>query len=408
MGSATPAPATAPPPSASAVREQLARWSGTDPADWFLVDRDRHAALAVLRAVCGHAGPGEVVVQPFAPLTTVTPVLGAGHRPRYADIDRDTLSLDPATVPMVSSSSTRAVVVRHTFGPVAPVARLRAFLPPGALLVEDSAHCPGHLARTADGRVAADVSLHGFEAGGALPLASGAAVWISPALREGPWHDVLAGALADLPQAGRRDAVARRAGGPLRRVAGRLGPPGARVLSAAAERGLVELDVTDAERSGRSVGEPHLPSEDVLRRMRRTLPVLGTTGEHRRAVAAVYRLGLSGEPGVAVPRLLEDPATTLVRFPLLVPSTEVAEAVLAALRGEGLDAGAWYRPTLWPGPRRRSDLHYDPSGSPVAEEVSARVLTLPTSPLVSIEAAHRTVEVLRPVVREGRHQGQVR
>ena len=33
--------------------------------------------------------------------------------------------------------------------------------------------------------------------------------------------------------------------------------------------------------------------------------MLGATGEHRRSVAAVYRLGLTGEPGVAVPRLLE-------------------------------------------------------------------------------------------------------
>ncbi|HSP59908.1 MAG TPA: DegT/DnrJ/EryC1/StrS family aminotransferase [Ornithinimicrobium sp.] len=406
MGSATPPPTAT--PLASAVREQLAGRSGTDPADWFLVDRDRQAGLVVLRAVAAHAGAGEVVVQPFAPLTTVVPVLGAGHRPRYADVDRDTLSLDPATVPMVTSSRTRAVLARHTFGPVAPVARLRAFLPQGALLVEDSAHCPGHLARTPDGQAAADVSIHGFDAGGALPLASGAAVWVSPALQEGPWHEVLTRALTALPVPGRREAAVRRAGAPLRRVAGRAGPVGSRLLSAAAERGLVDLDVSDAERSGRTVGEPHVPSEAVLRRMARTLPLLGTTGEHRRAVAAVYRLGLTGEPGVSMPRLLEDPGLPLVRFPLLVPSTEVAERVLSALRADGLDAGAWYRPTLWPGPRRRADLHYDPAGSPVAEEVSARVVTLPTSPMVTPEAAHRTVEVVRSVVRGAVARGQVR
>ena len=402
------APPTPAPPGAAAVREQLARRSGTDPDDWFLVDRDRHAALVVLRAVTGHAGAGDVVVQPFAPLTTVTPVLGAGHRPRYADVDRDTLSLDPATVPMVASSRTRAVLARHTFGPVAPVARLRGFLPAGALLVEDSAHCPGHLARTADGRVAADVSLHGFEAGGALQLAAGAAVWISPDLRAGPWHEVLTRALRPLPEPGRRDAVVERVGGPLRRAAGRFGPPGSLVLSAAARRGLVELEVTDAERSGHSVGEPHVPTEAVVRRMARALPMLGATGEHRRSVAAVYRLGLTGEPGVAVPRLLEDPRLVLVRFPLLLPSTGVAEAVLAALRADGLDAGAWYRPTLWPGPRRRADLHYDPAGSPVAEDVSARVVTLPTSPVVTSEAAYRTVEVVRSVVRGAAGAGTLR
>ena len=170
-------------------------------------------------------------------------------------------------------------------------------------------------------------------------------------------------------------------------------------MSAAARRGLVELEVSDAERAGRTVGEPHVPTEAVVRRMARTLPMLGTTGEHRRSVAAVYRLGLTGEPGVAVPRLLEDPRLVLVRFPLLLPSTEVAVSVLTALRGEGIDAGAWYRPTLWPGPRRRVDLGYEPAASPVAEEVSARVVTLPTSPLVTTEAAHRTVEVVRSVVR---------
>ena len=380
---------------AETVRGALAEASGTDPADWFLVSKARHALLVVFRAVAGHGGPGEVVTQPFTCATAVAPIVTAGLRPRYADLDVDTMALDPATVHRVLSPTTRAVVAQHTFGPAARVARLRDLLPEGALLVEDSAHCLGHLARDADGAPAADVSVHSFGVEKVLPTRAGGAVWVNPALRETPWHAVLTGALAGLPEGGRRQTFAHRAGTPARRVAGRLGEAGARALSAVASAGLVDLAIMPSERRGRVAGEPTVLSGAPLREAARAIPALARTAEHRRRTATVYRVGLAGVPGVQLPRLLDDPGLTLVRYPLLLETRAKAEAAFAALQGQGLVPGRWYRPTLFPGAPHPEDFAYDPADCPVAEDASARVLNLQTAEFVTPEAARRAVEVVR-------------
>ncbi|WP_022920897.1 DegT/DnrJ/EryC1/StrS family aminotransferase [Ornithinimicrobium pekingense] len=379
----------------AAVRRALAEASGTDAADWHLVSKARHGLLVVFRAVARHAGGhGEVVTQPFTCATAVAPIVTAGLRPRYADLDPDTMAIDPATVHRVVSGQTRAVVAQHTFGRAAPVARLRDLAPEGALLVEDAAHCLGDLGRDRAGAPAADVSVHSFGVEKMLPTRAGGAVWVNPALRGTPWHPLLTAALTALPTGGRRETVAHVVGTPARRVAGRLGGPGARALALAASAGLVDLAIMPSERQGRVAGKPAALSGPALRDVARAVPSLGRSAEHRRRIATLYRVGLAGVPGVVVPRLLDDPGVTLVRYPLLLSSPGRAEAAFAALQAEGLVPGRWYRPTLFPGVDP-ADFAYDPAASPVAEDVASRVLNLQTAEFVTPEAARRTVEVVR-------------
>jgi dTDP-4-amino-4,6-dideoxygalactose transaminase len=377
------------------VRGALAEASGTDAADWYLVSKARHALLVVFRAVARQAGAGEVVTQPFTCATAVAPIVTAGLRPRYADLDPDTMAIDPATVHQVLSGQTRAVVAQHTFGRAAPVARLRDLAPDGALLVEDSAHCLGELGRDGDRAPAADVSVHSFGVEKMLPTRAGGAVWVNPALRGTPWHPVLTDALAGLPDGGRRQAVAHVTGTPARRLAGRLGDAGAKALAVAASAGLVDLAIMPSEREGRVAGEPTALSGAALRDVARSIPRLPGYAEHRRRIATIYRVGFAGVPGVTVPRRLDDPTLTLVRYPVLLASPGAAEAAFAALQAEGLVPGRWYRPTLFPGAADPDAFGYDPAASPVAEDVSGRVLNLQTAPFVTPEAAQRAVEVVR-------------
>lgn len=370
------------------ARRALAGISGTDPADWHLVGKVEHALLVVLRAVARQAGPGEAVVQPFAPLTALAPVVSAGLRPSWADVDRDTLAMDPATVPGALTPTTRVLLARHTFAAAAPVARLRSFLPDGVLLVEDSSHCLGHLARDADGEPVADVSVHDLGHALTLPTRAGAAVWVDPALRDGSWHRVLTWVLASLPEPGRREALASAVGTPALRAARRLGAVGSRAVALA----------TAPERSGRVTGEPTRLPGAVVEEVLHHIPRTQEWAAHRRTVAAVYRDGLVGVPGVTVPRLLDDPALALVRYPVLLDGPDRAEAVVRGLRGEGLAPDRWYSPTLYPGADDAAAFGYEPTLSPVAEEVSRRVVTLQTAPFVTPEAGARAVEVVRDVV----------
>ena len=63
--------------------------------------------------------------------------------------------------------------------------------------------------------------------------------------------------------------------------------------------------------------------------------------------------------------------------------------------------GRWYRPLLFPGPSDPVAFGYEAGSCPRAEDVSARILNLPTAPFVDETAAARSVDVLRRLLGAG-------
>lgn len=112
--------------------------------------------------------PGdEVVVPTYTFLATVTPLLQCGAVPVFADIDPDTLTVDPASVASRITERTRALVVTHIWGhPADMPALMRIAEDHGLAIVEDCSHAHG---ATLDGRrvgtfgVAACFSLEGHK-----------------------------------------------------------------------------------------------------------------------------------------------------------------------------------------------------------------------------------------------------
>ncbi|MGD0367451.1 MAG: DegT/DnrJ/EryC1/StrS family aminotransferase [Acidobacteriaceae bacterium] len=79
-----------------------------------------HLALVALGI-----GPGdEVIVPSFTFIAVANAVRYVGAQPVFADIDPETLNLDPASVEAVVTPRTRALIAVHTFGLPAPVAAL--------------------------------------------------------------------------------------------------------------------------------------------------------------------------------------------------------------------------------------------------------------------------------------------
>lgn len=378
------------------VRVQLAGLSGTDPTDWHLLSKGRHAMMLAM----AQQPAGEVLNQPLTCLTAVAPAISAGHRPTYADIDPDTLALDPARAAEAITEQTRVVVGQHTFGAAAPMEALRALLPDGAMLMEDSAHCLGQIARGADGAPVADVSIHSFGLEKMLPTRTGAAVWVNPDTADRPWHAPLLAVLRGLDGAGRRQRVADVISPQVRRVARKLGAPGARAVSLAARTGLVEEVIMASERDGLIAGTPSRLTGSALSAVARELPGLAASQRHRRRVADIYRERLAEVAEVTRPAALDAPERSLVRYPILLPSLAQAQACFTALQEEGLVPGLWYRPLLFPGPTDPAPFAYDPATCPVAEDVSSRILNLPTAPFVTEEMARRAVTVVLAGLRD--------
>lgn len=381
-------------PRSADVRERLARVTGTDPADWHLLSKGRHA----LELVLAQLEPGEVLTQPLTCLTAVAPAITAGHLPTYADLDPSTLAIDPPSAGAAVTDRTRAVIAQHTFGAVAPLAQVRAAVGEDVLLVEDSAHCLGEMATGEDGRPVADVSVHSFGVEKMLPTRAGAALWVDPQGAGKPWHTSLTAALAALSGTGVRGAVSDVVSPLALKVGRRLGGPAARVVDAAAGAGLIDKAIMPSELSGVVAGSPTLLSGPALAAVARELPGLAASQRHRRRIAGIYREGLADEPAVTRPAALDVEGQALVRYPILLGSAEQAEATFDALAAAGLVPGRWYRPLLFPGPADPAPFAYEPGSCPAAEDVSARILNLQTAPFVTEQAARQAVEVVRAQV----------
>ena len=77
-----------------------------------------HLALLALGVDAGD----EVIVPSFTFIAVANAVRYVGAHPVFADIDPDTLNLDPASVEAAITVRTRALIVVHTFGRPAPMA----------------------------------------------------------------------------------------------------------------------------------------------------------------------------------------------------------------------------------------------------------------------------------------------
>ena len=131
-------------PEVAAFEEEWAQHLGAGHAVG--VANGTEALTIALRAL--GVGPGdEVVVPSFTFYATAEAVPPTGATPVFCDVDPETFCMTPETVRAVLTPRTRAVIVVHLFGNVAPVAEIEAL---GVPVVEDAAQAAGSLAP--DGR----------------------------------------------------------------------------------------------------------------------------------------------------------------------------------------------------------------------------------------------------------------
>lgn len=108
-----------------------------------------HLALAALGI-----GPGdEVIVPAFTWIATANVVLYCGATPVFADVRRDTFTIDPDDVKRRLTLRTKAIIPVHLFGLCADMDALRSVLPSGVKIIEDAACAAGaaHNGRPAGG-----------------------------------------------------------------------------------------------------------------------------------------------------------------------------------------------------------------------------------------------------------------
>ena len=128
-------------PAVQAFEADLALRCGTTHA--IGVSSGTDALLAALLAL--DIGPGdEVVTTPFTFVATAQAIVRAGARPVFADIDKNTLNLDPTAADAACGPRTKAILPVHLFGLMADMEALgRVAESRGLALMEDAAQAFG-------------------------------------------------------------------------------------------------------------------------------------------------------------------------------------------------------------------------------------------------------------------------
>lgn len=387
------------------LRETLARRSHTEAADWFPVFKARYGLAEVMRLLAGRAadsGKDTVVTQLFTCCTAVVPIIDAGMRAGYADIDADTLSIDVQSLERhLEDGRTAAVMLQHTFGMITPQTDRQTAhqaRQAGALLIEDSAHCVTRMACDDDGSPLADISLHSFGVEKMLPTRFGGAVWVNPTLagRDGDLDHALRESLLSLPALpGNLNRVTRMYINQ-NRVFSRLGSFGNALRASCTRHGWYEPPIADSERAGSLAYPAYAPAAWMNERAARAIEGLDHNESARLKIIDLYRQRLSGLDGIHIPRAaIASPSQPLLRFPLLARDTAESERLIAAVRAAGGYAERWYRPELFPGvtdEKAYGLLDLDRSTLKVHDAVVRRCLCLPTE--LGIDTAQRVCDAI--------------
>lgn len=317
--------------------------------------------------------------------------MSLGAIPKYVDVAPGSLNMDPEDLLRKIVSSTRALVVQHSFGLPADVARLAVIARDAEIpLVEDCAHS---IASTVDGRRVGSFGVAAFFSYEASkPIFAGiggSAIINDPALAEAVIADYSTysePSLLEQAQLVAMFAAHRLAYRPSTYWKVRS------LYRAVSATGLIRGSYNE-------VADERGPAVDFSRRMgrlqvailERALRRLTENTAHRRRVANAYRAGIrrAGIHHLPVPPNVD---AIFGRYPLIV---EDKAALIEGARRARVELADFYATPVHPldGDALRS-VNYEPGSCANAEWISARIVSLPTGRQVDQRQIDRAVEYL--------------
>jgi dTDP-4-amino-4,6-dideoxygalactose transaminase len=313
-----------------------------------------HLALVALGV-----GPGdEVIVPPITWCSTANVVVHTGARPVFADVQRDTFLLDPASVRARMTEKTKAIIPVHYVGQPAFLDELAAL---GIPIVEDAAH-------------AIETVYHGRKIG-AISRATCFSFYATKNLTTGEGGMLTTDdrEFADKVRILSLHGVSRDAWK-------RYSSDGYKlfeVLAAGFKYNMFDLQA--------ALGLRQLEKIETMRRARERL-----VGRYKELLAFV--------PGITV--LAQEERDGNVNayhlLPVLMDTPELRSFALQALQKENIGVGVHFPPVHLE-PYYRERFGYSPGLCPVAEDVGARTLSLPLYPSLADAALEDVVRAVRKV-----------
>ncbi len=297
--------------------------------------------------------PGdEVITTPFTFFATAGTVHNAGGTPVFVDIDPATFNISPAAIEAAITPRTRAIIVVHLFGQMAPMEAIGPIAARhGLALIEDGAQSIG-ARRKVDGtwRMSGE-------------LGSVGTLSFFPTKNLGAWGD--AGLIVT-----QDDALAERLG---------------RLRLHGGSRQYLHEEV------GTNSRLDSLQAAVLLAK----LPYLSRWTEARKQNAARYTAAFTGHPDICPPQV--DPANDHIfhQYTVQVPRRDELQA---SLKSRGIGHAVYYPLALHLQPCF-AHLGYQPGSLPVAEAAMRSVLSLPIYPELTLEQQDTVIKAVQSFYR---------
>ena len=132
----------------------------------------------------------------------------------------------------------------------------------------------------------------------------------------------------------------------------------------------------------------------VRRLLPQLLPTLAENNQARARNAALLSTGLAASPDFKIPQPAPECTPNYVRFPLIARDRTLRARALELLESEGLGASPFYPGAICDIPGVEPHMAPRRFHRPMAEDVSQRLLTLPTHSLVRHEDINKMMDVL--------------
>ncbi len=303
-----------------------------------------------------------VIIQSFTCNAVPNPVLWLDLEIRYVDIDRENFNASIEDVIKRSDEKTKVIILQHTFGIEGNTDEILKFAKANDIYVlEDCAHSLGNA--SLGGKSDAAIISFGIEkvlqtrVGGALILNNSKLI------------KAFESEYAKIPVMGFLETFVWLLNPLFWRILRFLGAlqfPSAKFLRRIK---LLNMGFEDPELLGRKPKNyPRKLSNALASVAAASMETLSQNISNRKEVVGMYEKYLGQRYG----------EVALVRYPYVVKDLITANEIEKALGKKGYRIGDWYRPVIYPSSTNIASMKYVLGSCPIAEDVSKRIVNLPT------------------------------
>ena len=362
----------------------------------YLTASGRGALYLILKSLDLQKGD-EVITQAFTCNAVANPIIWAGAKPIYADID-DTFNIDVLKLEKLITPNTRAFIIQHTFGIPARVDEIiKIARRHNIVVIEDCAHALGATYKRRKIGTLGDFALFSFGRDKVISSVYGGAVSVNT--------KELNAKIEEQYKKSKKSAVfwsLQQLLHPLLTYPMLLtyNYGGKYFLYLAQKLHLLSLAVSKGERVG------DMPSF-ISRKMPNVLAYLAhhqfkkldKLNNHRKNLAKIYEKELSGNPNFKIVKNY-DAGSIFLRYPVKLHhgaspvQIEDAAQVRRDAKKKGFVLGDWYSGVIAPHGTDLGKMSYAEGMCPTADSSATQIINLPTNISTSQKDAIKIINFL--------------